>query len=435
MGLIDVVREAQKHGLGGCQSGFGLCLKPFWLNNPRGTDGRNVANEQPQQTGETDFFVCPGSLPVDDDCVRLRIEEEEKLSVELIRKIEQVEALSPKVFEELVRPYLEKTLSESRAYSFVDLLKRAVPLLGRKLVNAFLQVCVVTGFWNGLLSLLESQSISGYAYPELVPKLVERNRAFLLSMWLTNVHDPRPSDLFLVLKFFLKDTRQSLKACTYVRKQWRQMALAAIKEAADEQRNEVDLNDGTHTIDYEKISDAKRTDSRQRSSEKAKDDVVSKAVLLSAAVDGFSSHEICLHYIVASGQDEAVLASIVSQLDTGELLRLLQYLTKWLKKYSALSIHSTVSKRGQGPRIPTLNQILQLITVILDEHYPTLVLSAGFHSELKELHCLIKEFVDIGFKASSLAGVTEHLRSNADLPLHDSLGTDARHFVEYLDIG
>ncbi|KAL5223390.1 hypothetical protein ABZP36_028103 [Zizania latifolia] len=53
------------------------------------------------------------------------------------------------------------------------------------------------------------------------------------------------------------------------------------------------------------------------------------ALLLMMAHDGFTSPEVCLHYLFASGNvDSVVLGAAVAELGGGEVVRLMKYLTK-----------------------------------------------------------------------------------------------------------
>ena len=56
--------------------------------------------------------------------------------------------------------------------------------------------------------------------------------------------------------------------------------------------------------------------------------------MLMMAYDGFSVSDICLHYLIASSNiNDVMLSPSFRKLNDKELINLIHYLAKWLKKY------------------------------------------------------------------------------------------------------
>ncbi|RZB46115.1 hypothetical protein D0Y65_050229 [Glycine soja] len=58
------------------------------------------------------------------------------------------------------------------------------------------------------------------------------------------------------------------------------------------------------------------------------------SIMLMMAYDGFSVSDICLHYLIASSNiNDVMLSPSFRKLNDKELINLIHYLAKWLKKY------------------------------------------------------------------------------------------------------
>lgn len=416
MGLIDIVRKAQSLSSADHLHVASFPLPPFWLAN-QPTD-----SEEPTHFDETHYLVRWRPVPPVDDSVKARIDEEERLILDLNQKLEGPELPSANSLDGLLRTYLEKVsaapdgamASGGKAIHFNKLLRKAAPHLGQKLLSTIVRTCVVIRYWDGLQAMLASHSMVGNTFPDLVSKLVEEGHPVLLCLWIKTVRDPRFSDLLSVLKFFLKSSKPRKKRYRSIRRQWKQAALTTIARVA-----EMGLGKAAQTVEDEEGNEnvmgnhvTESSQGKEEENEVLKEELTSKAILLAAAVDEFLPCELCLHCLVASGQDEAVLASVLSQLDTSEVLMLLHYLEKWLKKFSRRSSLGTFSRSKKDLWIPSLAQILQWISVILDEHYTTLILCSDFHSELRSMQLLVKGLVDVGYKLAPLVGIIEHIQAD-----------------------
>ena len=85
-----------------------------------------------------------------------------------------------------------------------------------------------------------------------------------------------------------------------------------------------------------------------------------------------------------------MLPSVVSHLDTAEVLKLLRYLQKWLRKYSKCHLTGPLPPAATpnikiSRWVPSLALILEGVGLVFDEHYTNLVLFSEFHDELKSI--------------------------------------------------
>ena len=164
------------------------------------------------------------------------------------------------------------------------------------------------------------------------------------------------------------------------------------------------------------------------------------AIAFAAAVDGFSGWEVCLHDLVSAGQDEAVIAAVLRELDTVETMRLLRYLHKWLDRYSTKLTHIPLppSCNFLAHKVPSVGQVLQWTSALFDVQYTRVVLTSDFSPELSALQALIEPLVAAGAKLSPVVGLIEHLRSNGPLPVRkgDANSEGASDYIiEFLDFG
>ncbi|KAH7446106.1 hypothetical protein KP509_01G039400 [Ceratopteris richardii] len=421
MGLIDLVRKAQREDSVQAPS-VGLSgLKPIWLVSDDSSPSEKLVANGPITWKES---------PAVSDILKLREEQEERLTSELRAKVGGDCSLS--FLDGLLRSYFEQLLdidytcspnctSDKKAtcnMSFIKLLRRVSPHIGQKLLSHILRACLSCQDLDGVRAILEAQVVSGSLHHELVTSLIERDEVALLCTWSKNVSDPKFSDLLLVLKYFLKASLPAGKSLAQVRKQWRQAAISAIQRVSEILKSEENKGDISALAKHKNV----------------KEEAIHKALLLSVAVDHFQPHELCLHYLLSSGQDEAVLAAILQQLDNEEVLKLLCYLNKWLDKYSSKSSLCTSQSKGKESFVPSLNDVIQWILILLDTHMMSLILCSDFHNEIQAIQLLVKGFVDFGHMIAPLAGIMEHLRSSSILPSHVSHGREDDPVIEYVEI-
>jgi hypothetical protein len=317
---------------------------------------------------------------------------------------------------------------ESEEEQFSKLLRKGAVFLGRKLVAVLQRCCLGLRFWSAIQALLEKGLVSSNENPQLVSKLVEERQAVLLTLAAHNVQDLAPSDILAMLKFFLEESKASRRSFEVVRQERRAAALKSIERAAQAR----DSSAVSAALVRRNPDHSANGDNNQA----RKTDFLSEAVVMACVVDGFEAWEICLHELVSSGQDEAVLAAVIVELDTGEAVRLLQYLHKWLDHFSKRLTHTPFPESGHGKhRVPSMAQVLQWISVVLDGQYTKFVLCSDYFPELRELQGLVQSLVAVGMGCTPLAGVVEHIMSGCPLPAAPQ-GSEAAsdYIIEFHDI-
>ncbi|XVF18680.1 hypothetical protein REPUB_Repub11eG0043700 [Reevesia pubescens] len=109
------------------------------------------------------------------------------------------------------------------------------------------------------------------------------------------------------------------------------------------------------------------------------------SILLMVAHDGFSDAELCLHYLLAANNvDEVILSSSLGKLNGKEMMNLIRYLGKWLKKYERF---------------------------VLDENFSSLMLHPEFHEELKSIEGVVSSLAFEARFYCLMANVIEKLRA------------------------
>lgn len=361
--------------------------------------------------------------PIDDQVIDVGTELYNRLKN---TNLNENEGLTLKDFFNFINPYLldlgnklglqaAKSSPATDINASLHLLQSMAPFLGNHVVNLLVRWCVTLKFWEPLEILLSQGLFSWHMCCDLVDKLVENNRGNLLCLYIKSTTDFRPADLLLLLRYFLRP--KSDKTLASVRDAWRNEAHLAIKLASDMK---------IRCIKSKKL----KTRSELYSLEFT-------AVLLAAAVDGFSAADLCLHCLVSSSPDETVLSSVISELDTAEVLKLLRYLGKWLTKYSKSHLTGPLPLAATPNTkisrwVPSLSLILEWVSLVFDEHYSSLVLFSEFHDELKSMETMVKHYSNATEEWCSLASVVELLKSEARLPNISKFDAKEEHVVEYL---
>uniref|UniRef100_A0A804N0W0 Uncharacterized protein n=1 Tax=Zea mays TaxID=4577 RepID=A0A804N0W0_MAIZE len=122
------------------------------------------------------------------------------------------------------------------------------------------------------------------------------------------------------------------------------------------------------------------------------------ALLLMMGHDGFTSPEVCLHYLFASGNvDSVVLGAALAELDGGEVVRLMRYLNKWIRKYWSFSEAHTCPEAVENLRleqcdsVPSFGAVARALGVLLDNHFSHLVLNADVREDLRAADLMVRE--------------------------------------------
>ncbi|RWR96932.1 hypothetical protein CKAN_02633700 [Cinnamomum micranthum f. kanehirae] len=320
-----------------------------------------------------------------------------KFFKKLKRKLKNPNSLSRTEFLDLLNSFLdqnsEKTgLSIGISPSDHEFTRRAIEkvgfLINRDVAGLILDACVEIDLWEVVETLILNGVVAGEAALGLVEKMVERRRSDMLCLFVKHVVDIRSSDLLLILKYFLSPATDA--GLPGVRKEWERQALSAIEKAAGEKKKSPL---GTQA-----------------------------AVLLAAAYDGFSTQELCLHYLFGSENvDGLALSGAVAGLGGVEMLRLVRYLGKWLKKYErfpdAAPCKSAESLLGlEACRwVPTLEAVVRCLGVVLDEHFSYLVLNPNFQEELVQIEGVVRSLQLEAGLCSSVGYLIENLRLDAEI--------------------
>ncbi|GJN37688.1 hypothetical protein PR202_gb26669 [Eleusine coracana subsp. coracana] len=223
--------------------------------------------------------------------------------------------------------------------------------------------------YDVLLALAQSRLLS-HPPPELISSLSDNDRVDLVCAVLRQATDLRSSEILAGLQCFLSPaSEKAYDAMVDVKNQWKDAAVSAVNKCRDDSVEMV------------------FTDAARRA-----------ALLLMMGHDGFSSPEVCLHYLLASGNvDPVVLGAAVAELDGGEVVRLMRYLNKWIEKYrrfpDAQTCPEAMSMLGleQCGCVPPFGAVARALGVVLDNHFSHLVLNADVREDLRAADMMLKE--------------------------------------------
>ncbi|KAH9290398.1 hypothetical protein KI387_034515, partial [Taxus chinensis] len=292
--------------------------------------------------------------------------------------------LTRKAFLSLLNPFLLKVQAlaqvqvhvgaKNKDSATINLLENLGPYLGRHIVSEIVRFSVELRLWEPFKILLScAKGLSPKL--KLAEKLTEAKRGDMLCLLLEHTPDIRPSDLVLILTYFLSPPKDDNSMALF-RRERKQQVLKAIEKL--ENRNFA---------------------------------IQQNVMLIAAAVDRFSPSEFCLHCVVSASIDENVLGWVVGRLDGSEVLKLVKYLSEWVRVYSACHLTGLFDFPAVGVSkcVPSLASVMQWVSVILDEGYSTIVLRTEFHDELKSLEVAVKDMVETASGACALASIVELL--------------------------
>ncbi|VFQ64267.1 unnamed protein product [Cuscuta campestris] len=190
--------------------------------------------------------------------------------------------------------------------------------MGRDVKGLVLEACILLECWEVLESLIVNGLVEHSYFSSLISNLIEKNRSDLIVLCMKHLSDLQALDIMRILKYFISLPLNGHGNILSVRKEWESQALLAIQKLKE--------YDGQALLASEKVKDKilrKRLTLARDAS-----------LLLMIAYDGFSATELCLHYLLSSRDyDEVILAACFSGLNGSEIMRLVRYLGKWLKKY------------------------------------------------------------------------------------------------------
>ncbi|XP_021808380.1 uncharacterized protein LOC110752093 [Prunus avium] len=326
------------------------------------------------------------------------IELGKKFFTKLKKKLKNRNNFAKAEFLATLNPFLESIREKVGISIGVDssndgytqiLMKKVGSFMGKDVAGLVLDACVGLEIWELVGSLIANGLLPNSCYQNLVPKVVAKRRSDLLCLCVKHASDLGSSELLLILKYFLDPPKDGYTSIVDVRKEWESQALSAAEKATDK------------TLSGKKLSIAKEA-----------------AVLLMVAYDGFSSAELCLHYLLASKNlDEVMLSAAISKLSGREMKSLLRYLGKWLKKYERFPqvgpCHKASTALGLKACdwVPKLEDVAKCIGVLLDENYSALVLHPEFHDELRSINEVVASLTLEARFCCSVASAADTLKA------------------------
>ncbi|KAM4115449.1 hypothetical protein ACJW30_04G151100 [Castanea mollissima] len=250
-------------------------------------------------------------------------------------------------------------------------IERLGSLMGKDVAGLVLDGCVDFEIWD-LVKVL----------------IVNGKRSDLLCLCIKHASDLGAFALLAILKYFLCPAKDAYGSMVDVRKEWEKQALSAIEKASE------------RFVTGKKVRLAKEA-----------------SILLMIAHDGFSASELCLHYLLASSNIDAVtLSSSIGNLNGKEMMNLIRYLGKWLKKYEqfpqAIPCPEASHKLGLKACswVPKLEDVINCAGLVLDEKISSLILHSEFHEELRSMGELVSCFASEARLCCLMADVADRLK-------------------------
>ncbi|KAG6401731.1 hypothetical protein SASPL_138595 [Salvia splendens] len=324
----------------------------------------------------------------DNDLIELR----HKFFKELRRKLKNTNSFGKAKFVETVTSHLESiankmgvsTAAEKTEGAYVcKLVENLGVLMCSDVKGLILEGCISLELWNVLESLIVNGAVEHASTSSLIQTLIEKRRSDLVVLCLKHLLDLQAYDLMCILKYFLMLPSDGYRSLSSVREVWERQASLAI----------------------EKVS-AKSVGGKEKS----------LAVLIMLGHDGFSVSELCLHYFIASANlDEVIFAACVSKLNGEELKVLIQYFGKWLRKYERFPQAGPCPKGSSAlglevcDWIPSLENVVKYLGVVVDQHFSSVVLHSEFH-ELRSLEEVVSSLAVEVRLSGDLANLSGRLR-------------------------
>lgn len=273
--------------------------------------------------------------------------------------------------------------------NIVKMIEKLGTFMGGDVKGLILEACVVLETWEILEGLIVSGLVEHSGLSSLINNLIEKKQSWLVVLCVKHVLDIQTYDMMCVLKFFLSLSKNGDSSLVNVRREWESQAMSAIEKAMD-----ISLG----PVRMEIARDA--------------------SLLLMLAHDGFSVSEMCLHYLLASRNvDEVILGACISKLNGSEIMVLIRYLQKWLNKYERFPQVCPCPKAPfeLGLKacewVPSLEDIVKCLGLVVDEHFSSLVLHQEFHEELKSLDEVVNSLTAEAKICGILSNLTEVLKN------------------------
>ncbi|CAL1368199.1 unnamed protein product [Linum trigynum] len=325
-----------------------------------------------------------------------------KFHAKLKRKLKDTNSFSKDKFITMLKPFLEEVKemlgftvavdSSNDADYTCALLRKVGIFMGRDVGSLVLEASLKFEIWDMVETLIVNRLVGHSCYSSLVESLISQKRSDLLCLCIKHATDLGLLELIGILRFFLCPSREAYNTMADVRKEWESQALTAIDKASD-----------MSLVDNKKARLAKEA-----------------AVLLMLAYDSFSTSELCLHYLLASSNiDEVIMSSAIGKLSSRELMSLVRYLGKWLKKYERFPevVPCPKASKALGLKacdwVPKLEDIVRCLGLVVDENFSSLILHTQFHEELKAIKDCVGSLASEAPLCSSIATSISRIRSEA----------------------
>ncbi|XP_014508772.1 uncharacterized protein LOC106768251 [Vigna radiata var. radiata] len=305
-----------------------------------------------------------------------------KFFTELNAKLKKTNNLDKGDFVSSLNSYLENIRDKAGVVIRVDssrneysktLVDKLGVYMGKDVAGLVLNGCVSLEMWEVVEALIVNAIIEHSCYSSLITKLVEKKQSDLICLCIKHAFDLGSSEILSILRYFLSPSKDAYNSMLNVKKEWKRQAVLAIEILSGSK------------LKRKKLLLAKEA-----------------SILLMMAYDGFSASETCLHYLIASSNiNDVMLSPSLSKLNGKELINLIRYLGKWLKKYERFP------QAGPCPRassvlgleacdwVPKLEDVIKCLGLLLDEKFSSLVLHPLFHEELRSIegvvNCLTAE--------------------------------------------
>ncbi|KAL5722635.1 hypothetical protein ACHQM5_006133 [Ranunculus cassubicifolius] len=319
----------------------------------------------------------------------------------LKRKLKNPSSFGKDEFFKVLNSFLEKNREKFGGFEKIDseglsytrvMMKKLRYLITPSIGGLILESCLVLEIWDLVETLIVEGFVGRFNSGNLIEVLVKKRRSYLICLCIKHFSDIESSDLQSLLKYFLSPPKGANSTMMNVRKKWEKQALSAIKKATDE------------TLSGENLHLAKNA-----------------SILLMVAYDEFSSAELCMHYLFASSQlDELNFPYSLSGLDGLEMLKLIRYFGKWLKKYlkfpQAGPCPNASSALGlkMCDLVPSVESIVKYLGLVIDEQFTSLVLYSDFHDELRSLEEDVKSLAEEARSCCSLVDIVESLKEEIE---------------------
>ncbi|GMI95509.1 LANT-SPECIFIC COMPONENT OF THE PRE- rRNA PROCESSING COMPLEX2 [Hibiscus trionum] len=321
------------------------------------------------------------------------IELSKMFYTKLNRKQKDIHNFNKEEFLGMLTSFLEKIMEKGGIFIGVDsndswytsvLLEKVGSLIGGDVLSLVLEACISLEIWELLEVLILNGLINHSCFSNLIVNLAAKKRSDLLCLCVKHSRNLGSVELLCILKYFLCLPKDGYASMVNVRKAWESQALLAIEKA--------------------------RLGKKSRFAKEA-------AILLMVAHDGFSDAELCLHFLLASNNvDEVILSSSLGKLVGKELMNLIKYLGKWLKKYERFpqAIPCPKASSALGLKIcdwvPKLEDVAKCLGFLVDENFSSLMLNPELREELKSIEGVVSSLAFEARFCCSMANVIEKLR-------------------------